>query len=501
MAPVDLPGARQQDVIEDRLKNRLEYAQEIITRDLPDYELMDAYHKGDQMHPFVPSFASDETKEINKRSITNLMKLAVKIPVQMTFMESCVRGEDPAPREWKVGYSDTGFNTLQNTLGTAVLKYGQAFVGLENLGTGRPTPKLYSTKNTAAIFVDPVNDVYPLYLVTVHSQPRDKNNPGSATYMDKEQVISFEIGESGDWKVIGKPLKHKLGHTPAVRFIMELDDEGNVTGAIEPLIEFQNAINQAKQALLRNNAYSAEKVRTAAGVVGEPRLDEDGNVMYDENGKVLYQAMQWGSGRVVTTENDQAKFGTLDETPADGFISTMEELIREFAVAAQIPPHALLGNLSNLSAETLVAALGQTLRLVFTLQTTWGHSHRSLLRLMAIDLGEITVEETYEGEPQWRDMSDRAFGSIIDGLGKMSQMLGVPRKALWRWVPGVTSGEMEIWETQYAQEQEEIAAQAMDANTPQNAALRERRPRPGRGNVNDASGATGSGGVAPSSAS
>lgn len=501
MAPVDLPGARQQDVVENRLKNRLDYAQEVINRDLGDYELLDAYHKGDQLHPFVPSFASDETKEINKRSITNLMKLAVKIPAQMTFMDTCVRGKDPAPKEWKVGYSDSGFSTRQTTLATTALKYGHAFVGLENLGQKKPIPKLYSTKNTAAIFTDPVNDVYPLYLVTVHSQPRDKNNPGSATYMDSKQVIQYEINDNGDWKIIGKPMLHKLGHTPAVRFIVDIDDEGNVTGAIEPLIEFQNAINQAKQALLRNNAYSAEKVRTAAGVVGEPRLDKDGNVMYDENGKILYQAMQWGSGRVVTTENEQAKFSTLDETPADGFIATMEELIREFAVAAQIPPHALLGNLSNLSADTLVAALGQTLRLVFTLQTTWGHSHRSLLRLMAIDLGEITADEDYEGEPQWRDMSDRAFGAIIDGLGKMSQMLGIPRKALWRWVPGVTGGEMEIWEEMYEKEQAELAEMAQQANTPQNAALRERRPRPGRGNVNDASGAAGSGGVAPSSAS
>lgn len=500
MAPANLPGPRQQDVTEDRLKKRVDYARQVITDDLDDYSLFDDYYQGHQLHPYCPPWADPEVREINQRAITNMMKLAVRIPSQMTFMDSCVRGKDSAPKEWTVGYQRSGFHTMQKTLATTALKYGVCYVGLENLGTGKPTPKIYATKNTTAIFTDPVNDTYPLYLVTILSQPRDKHNPGAAIYMDSEQVVHYKITEN-DWVVDGKPIKHGLPHTPAVRFYADIDDEGRTFGIIESLIEFQDAINQAKRNLLLNNTYGAEKVRYASGVAGELERDDNGNPVRDaRTGDYIHKPVDLSAARLLSSPNEQARFGAIDETPADGFIATMEELVREFAVAAQIPPHSLLGNLSNLSAETLVAALGQTLRFVFTLQTTWGESHRALLRLMALDLGTTTADGDYDLEPQWRDMSDRSFGSIVDGLGKMAMMLGIPRKALWRWVPGVTGGEIALWEEGFEEEQQMLAEQQFQANTPQNGALRERRQRPGR-SVDESAGAAGTGGVAPSSAS
>lgn len=496
MAPADLPGPRQADVTENRQKLRIDYAREVINEDLDDYCLFDDYHAGRQQHPYTPKWADPEMQEINRRSITNLMQLAVRIPAQMTFMDGCVRGKDSAPKEWKTGYVDTGFSAMQKTLATTALKYGQAWVGVENLGVGKPTPKIYATKNSVGVFTDPLNDTYPLYFVTILSQPRDKNNPGAAIYMDAEQVIHYKITDK-DWVQDGKPIKHALGVCPAVRFYADIDDEGRTFGIIEGLIDLQDAVNQAKRNLLRNNAYGAEKVRYASGVAGELERDADGNAIKDTNGEYIYKPVALSGDRLLSSPNEGARFGAVDETPADGFIATMEELIREFAVAAQIPPHALLGNLSNLSAETLVAALGQTLRFVFTLQTTWGQAHRALLRLMALDLGTISPTEEYDAEPQWRDMSDRAFGAIIDGLGKMSAMLGIPRKALWRWIPGVTGGEIETWEEGYEEEQEELMERSFQMNTPQNAALRERRPRPGRSVDGSAgtSGANGSRGV------
>ena len=498
----DITGLRQQEVITDSRRKRLEYAREVINKDLDDYLKFDDYYRGNQLHPFIPGWADAEMRELNKRSITNLMRIAVKIPASLVFMDGCVRGTNTAPKEYTKGFVNSGFAARQNTLGIAALKYGQVIVGVENLGVKNPQPKIYSTKSTCAVFTDPVNDIHPLYVMSILATPRDKDNPGVAIYMDKDFIVHYRITDQDDY-ILDREYRHDLGVTPAVRYFADIDDEGNVIGAIEPLIDFQDAINQGKRNLLRNNNYSAEKVRYAAGVVGRPRVDENGAVLRDEAGNVLYEPVEWGGARAVTTPNEQAKFGAIDETPADGFIATMEELIREFAVAAQIPPHALLGNLSNLSAETLTAALGQTVRLVHSLQTSWGESHRSLLRLMALDLGEITADEEYEAEPQWRDMTDRSFGAVIDGLGKMAQMLGVPRKALWRWVPRVTGGELNVWEDMYDEEQQELREQAInDPTLPSAAAARERRPRPGRSAVNgNAAGASGAGGVPPSSTS
>lgn len=497
----DSTGPRLQDVIEDKRQKRIEYAREVINRDESAYQVLDDYYRGLQMYPFIPNWADAEMQELNKRSVTNLMRIAVKIPASLVFMDGCIRGTDSAPPEWVKGFVGSGFSARQNTLAVAALKYGQVIVGLENLGKKSPKPKIYSTKNTCAIFTDPVNDIIPLYVISILALPRDKDNPGSAIYMDKDVHVQYEINDQGDWKVKHEE-RHDLGETPAVRYFADLDDEGRVTGAIEPLIDFQDSVNQAKRNLLRNNNYSAEKVRVASGVVGEMIRDKDGQPVRDDQGNIKYAPLEWTGARAVSVAAPDAKFSTLDETPADGFISTMEELIREFAVAAQIPPHALLGNLSNLSAETLTAALGQTVRLVHGLQTSWGESHRSLLRLMAIDMGEIGPGEEYDSEPQWRDMTDRSFANVVDGLGKMAQMLGVPMKALWRWVPRVTGGELALWDEMKVEQDEEMRKQALDdPRDPAAAAARERRPRPGRSPVNVTGGTPGAGGVPPGSSS
>lgn len=492
MAPADLPGAPQQAVIEERIQKRIEYARKIILNDIDDYTLFDNYHRGNQKHPFSPPYTPPETIEITDRSVTNMMRLAVKIPASLTFMEGLIRGSNVAPKEWKTGWVDSGFGARQNVLYTAALKYGQAFVGIEKLGTGKPVPKIYSTKNTAAIFVDPVNDIHPLYLFTELSRPLDDQNPGAAIYMDAERIVNYKITSQGDY-ITEYTHWHGLGVTPAVRYVVDLDDEGRTTGAVEPLIHFQDAINQGKRNFLLNNNYSAEKVRWSAGVSGQMVIGDDGKPVKDSEGNIQYRPLEYNGQRFLSTSASDAKFGAIDETPADGFIASMEELIREFAVAAQLPPHALLGSMANLSAETLVAALGQTVRFVHTLRTPWGESHRSLLRLVALDIGEIQIGDDYEAEPQWRDMTDRTFSGVVDGLGKLAQMLGIPAEALLSWIPGITSGEMELMKGEIEKGRE----RAIDDLTSQAAAAqRERRPRTPGGTVSDTSGTAGSGGVA-----
>lgn len=466
------------------IPGRIRAAKKVIDLDGDVYDQVNDYFEGRQQDPYIPTTSTQETREIRARSVYNLMPLAVAIPSQFSFVDGYRRGGDLFPAEWKNCWDRCNMPAKQTMIYKASLKYGAAWVGLENLGVGKPDIKLYSTRDTVGMFHDPVNDLHPAYLFSIKSYPLDKDNPGRAVYMDDERIIHFDYTSDKEFvEREGENYEHDLKVCPAVRYLCEMDDVGNVRGMIEPLIPMQDAINQSKFNLLVVQQFASFKVRWAAGMTGEPRLDSNGDIMRDDTGQVMYQPIAVTPSRFLSSEAPDAKFGTLDETPLDGFIQALEMEIKHFATAAQVPPHSLLGNMSNLSAETLVAAMGQTVRFTHVLKTSWGQSHEALLRLVALDIGE-DVGEDYQGEVRWRDMSDQSFTGVMDGLGKGAQMLEMPKRFLWSKFPGVTHGDLEEMDKLHEEEQREMQDQAVNED-PRAAAAREYRPpkRPERGGV------------------
>jgi hypothetical protein len=471
---------------ESNILGRVRAAKKVIDSDTDDYELLADYFEGRHTDPYVPLTATEETIELRKRSVYNLMPLAVSIPAQISFVDGYRRGGELFPPEWKNVWDRCNMPAKQTQIYKAALKYGQAWVGLENLGKKKPEIKLYSTRDTVGMFHDPVNDAHPVYLVTIKSRPLDKKNPGRAIYMDDERIVHFDYTTDHEFRERpGENYEHDLGVCPAVRYVCELDDVGNVRGVIEPLIPTQDAINQSKFNLLITQQFSSFKVRWAAGMVGEPRLDSDGDIMRDDNGQVMYQPVAVSPSRFLMVDDPQGKFGALDETPLQGFIESLEMEIKHFATQGQLPPHSLLGNMSNLSADTLIAAMGQTMRFGHVLKVSWGQSHEALLRLVVLDLG-IDGGDDYAGEVRWRDMSDQGFATLMDGLGKAVQMVGVPRRFAWTRFPGVTTGDLEEMDKLAKEERQQMEDDQLNSMTdPLAAAKREYRPakRPERGGI------------------
>ncbi|MDR6794378.1 hypothetical protein J2X12_002885 [Pseudarthrobacter oxydans] len=429
------------------LKDRVDQALGTIAHDKDAHLFNQAYLNGVHTLPRIPTFATPEIVELRRRAVLNLMSLLVGIPAQISFVDGFRREGEQFPKEWQA-WLRNNMASKQTAIYRAALTYGASYVALEELGKGKPKYALLSTKDTIAFYTDPVNDQYPLYVVTVKSH-QTKNADGRIVYYDAERTVHFRVPkDGGDRTVIENgDIPHKLGYCPVVRYVCSIDDEGKVRGVIEPAIPVQDRVNQTAFDLLVTQTFSSFKVRWAAGLVGEPLLNEDGSFRLDADGRQQYGPVEVSQSRMLTVDDPASKFGTLDETPLDGFISALEAAIKQFAVIGQLPPHSLLGNMSNLSAETLVAAMAQTMRFGHVLKTTWGASHQSLLRLTAIDmqLGE-KAEEDYTSEVRWRDMSDNTLGAVIDGLGKAATMLGIPQRGLWSRVPNTTTQEIKEWE-------------------------------------------------------
>lgn len=473
--PVNLGG-------EETIQKRLEQMSLRIRTDAPAYDLCKNYVDGKQEDPYAPSDQRDEIRELRRRAIMNLMPLAVSIPAQLSFVQGYRRNGNNFPPEWRV-WTRSGFHARQTSIWTSALTYGASYVSLENLGQGNPRLRLLSSRNTVAFYSDPVNDIHPDFAMTIRSKPHG-DEPGLVVYYDPEQIIYYDLTTAGDFHN-PRVFPHSLGETPIRRFTCLVDDEGTSRGVVEMLIPAQDRVNQDSFDRMATQSFSAFKVRWASGMMGDPRLDENNEPVLDAEGQHIYDAVPIDHSTMLMADNPDAKFGTLDETPLDGFQGSLEQSVRHFAVQGQLPPHSLLGNLSNLSAETLVAAMAQTDRFSTILKTSWEQSVVDLMRLVARDMGiemaglvsaEIEDDDIegfvgdYEGEIRWRDMSDHTLAAQVDALGKGAQMLGIPIRGLWNRFPNSTSGDIEYWE-ELAEEQDAMAFD--EGATAQSAARRE----------------------------
>jgi hypothetical protein len=151
-----------------------------------------------------------------------------------------------------------------------------------------------------------------------------------------------------------------------------------------------------------------------------------------------------GASQMWTFEDhpDDVKVGEFTETTLEGYLRSREATAKFAATLSQTPVHELIGELVNLSAEALAAAEAGRDRKVDLRKTGFGESHEQMTQAVG-DL--IGVDVPDDIEVVWRDTSARAFGAIVDGLGKLAQMLQVPPQELWERIPGATRQQIERW--------------------------------------------------------
>lgn len=422
----------------------------------------DRYMRGDQDKPYTPVSASQETKMLAERSTTNWMPLVVGVPTQVSLVDGMRRNGDDFPKEFKL-WDKQRMSSRQTRIYRSAMTYGQSFCALDLLDLKNIKLRSLSPLNTIAFYDDPGSDIFPRFLVSILERPFDKDNPGRVWYMDDEiqceLTYTADYGQDAnivvDWNTL---VIHGLGETPAGRFTFDLDLEGRARGIVEMMMPLQDRINQTVFDLLVAQTYGAFKQRWAAGLEGEPAFDEAGNPIRDETGAQVFRPLQIDPKRIWASGDKDTKFGSLDETPLDGFISALETAVKQFAAISQVPPHALLGQMANLSAEALAAAESQLMRMVEMLHEQWGEVWEALFQLIARAMG-IEGEE-YSAQIRWRDMSAKTEGSVMDAMGKAATMLGVPQRGLWARIPNTTSADIERWE----ELKDEEEAKAMEAN-------------------------------------
>lgn len=417
--------------------------------------MYDDYMRGRQAEPYGARGHSDEFRALAKRSVYNWIGLAVNIPCQLSIIEGFRVREDADPPEWEA-FKGNRLGSKQIAFHKASCTFGHSFAEVEwpqdgVVSSGYPLPRVRAlpTTRTVALYDDPFGDAFPVFAMRLDEACSLGSSDGGATvwFGSEKMRVEWRKNGSGDRSLrVVKRVPHGFPVVPIVRWTIEQDLEGRTIGLVQPLIQPQDETNQAKFDLTVTRNFSSYKIRTASGLEGEPVLNPDGTQMVDEvTGEPIFAAPEIGPEKFLVSEDDKTKFGTLDETPLDGFIASLNQSVEHFAAVSQIPPHALQGRMANLSAEALVAAEEQLMRLVGSLQRSWSDTWVSLFQLLAYAQGNTGALDDYTGQVRWREMRARSMSEAVDALGKAAQMLGVPAEQLWPLFPGIDAARLQEW--------------------------------------------------------
>lgn len=394
-----------------------------------------AYMKGDASSVYVPKGARQEYKWLIRRAKVNVLPLVVTVVAQALFVDGYrPAGSDANAKAWDIWQANR-LDARQHGLHRAALKYGVAYAVVM---PGKPVPVIApkSPRRLTAFYADPVEDEWPEYAIEETTRHTLKGKIKTIRLYDDRHRYELEAHERDGGKLrLVKPEEHRLGVCPVVRYVNgdDLDGDDCVRGEVEPLLEMQDQLNSTTFNLLMAQQYAAFRQRWVTGMVP---TDEEG---------VAKAPFAAAVDRLWVAEDTDVKFGEFSATDLSGYLQSAEATVRHIATVSQTPPHHLLGQMANLSAEALAAAESGLQRKISERKSSFGESHEQTLRLAALAAGDRKGWEDTAAQIVWRDTEARALASTVDALGKLTQMLQIPPQELWERIPGVTQTDVARW--------------------------------------------------------
>lgn len=417
--------------------------------------------------PHRPRQSNQEYKELVARAQTPYLGLVVTAVAQQLYVEGYRRAKDPDDAKPWSYWQANGMDARQIAVHRAALSYGLSYLtvlpGETDQGDPIPVMRGVSPRRMLAFYDDPAEDDWPR--LAIRAEKATAQDTWSLRVYDDTNVYYLTCGTSGDAVTVVDTKVHDAGVCPVVRFANGLDLEGRADGEVEPLIPLQGRIDQTIFDRLVVQRFGSWVVRTISGMESTATAKDPANPTTEE---IAAAKLRLKVEDILVASDADTKFGSLPATPLDGFIAAHASDLRDLASVSQTPPHNLLGEMVNLSAEALAAAETGASRKKIERQHGFGESWEQSLRLGAALMGDETGAKDMEAQVRWRDVESRSLAQVADALGKIATMLGFPVELLWEKLPGISQQDVERAK-QLVQEQggiEKLLAQVVAGTTP-----------------------------------
>lgn len=377
----------------------------------------------------MPKDAPQVMKNLAWKSRTNFLPLILDVFSQVMKVDGYIEANGKPSRAWDY-WQKNGLDARQTGIHRAALQYGAAYASILP-GDNAPVVHGYSPRRMTAIYEDPDVDEWPIMALDMNG-PMIRLFDEEAVYLigaEHEPVTGLGaqvlIPDGTQW-VFLEARHHDLGFCPVARFRdrMLLDGE-EVFGVVEQLIDIQRRIDETEFEKAIAQYYQAFKQRYIIGWV--PQSEQE--------------ALKTSASQLWTFKDADVKVGQLDGAAMDPYNASKDSALSDMAAIAQIPASAL-GNtttsMRNVSPEAVASNDAGQDRKGSEIRTSFGETWEQVLRTAALIDGDQDAAGDASSQVRWKDMTTTSPGAIVDALGKMQQMLGIPAEMLWKRVPGWT---------------------------------------------------------------
>jgi hypothetical protein len=434
----------RKDAVIDLVKGQLLPAWE---KEHDRLDVIDCWYRWKHEEIKLPRTADREMKHLAELSKVPWLGLVVTTVAQAMYVDGYRSPDNPEnSTPWRI-WQANDFDKRQIAIHRAALAYGQSYVRVlpgQLNGVATSVMRGISPRKMLAVYQEPAEDDWPMYTIQVEKS-------GSAymiQVLDEEKQYFLSATDLAGKVEYIEDRVHDIGVCPVVRYANMLDLDGRTDGEVEPFIPLAKRINKTAFDRLLTQHFNSWKVRTVTGMA-QPDTEEEARQK-----RLLLRQQD-----LLIAEDEDTKFGTLDETPLEGFIKAEEADVEKLAAVSQTPATALTGKIVNVAAEALALARAPLTHKVAERQKSMGASHNQTLRLGAAIQGDEAAAQDVMATVTWQDMDIRSLSQAVDALGKAATMLNVPVQALWSRIPGVTKSDVDEWKT-LADAPDEVASLA-----------------------------------------
>lgn len=420
-----------------------------LTEQIKEVEKLNAWYNGKPPRLPLPAKSGPDHRALAEMAQDPWLRLGITTIAQGFRVERFRDAKGHAHAVWRV-WDESHMGTKERILYESALAFGHSYEVAEKTPD---TPSgyrinVYSPAQMTAWFIDPINDEKPT--LALRTATGFAGQRYFWLYTD-QYIIHYVKYAADNWDLLSVE-EHGFDEIPVHRHVNIMDPLlGIPIGEIAPNIPAAKRINKTTYDLLLTQHFNSWKVRV---IIGMDPPDDEINPETGEIVRTSEQILEDERARIrqsdILTIPASDKQGealptvtTLPETPLDGLLKAQTQQIKQLSAAMQASSPAMLGDLINLSAETLGVAETEQRRKIEARQASWGVGHERILRMIARAMGE-SVDGTER--IVWRAVDQNSIAQVVDALGKAATMLKVPGRALWEHIPGMTVEDVERFE-------------------------------------------------------
>lgn len=391
-------------------------------------DLYAQYYAGDHPLPWLAPQARDEFRRILRMTRSNYMGLVVDAMVERCKVEGFrlaagSLSEDSSDDEdsdaldaetwriWQANDMDAGFDSVLLESGIN----GMSYLYMEPNLKDPSTPSIYPEHPSQAIVAYQPGTGRRNRVAGLKAWVDDWTGELNATLQLPDNVFKFGAkagspGSTPEWGRRGVRGETWGGVNLAkeVTLVEVPNNPRMLTGGVSEIydvMDIQDRINKTLADRLMTQDYGAFPQKW---IKGWPTEDESGNAV---------SPIDVGRNRVVTTDVTEAAFGQWESAPLDPYSAAKREDVKDIASRTRTPAQYLLGEMSNVSGDTLQASQSGLVAKCRSRMRSWGEGAEDAVRV-ARRLAGLPDAGAQGMETIWNNPEFRTLGELTDAINK-----------------------------------------------------------------------------------